>query len=474
MAHPKVTPTKPLPKIYHIFRMVVTGFLIFIILLIIITISGIAIFDYHYKGKIYPNVTVGNVYFGGQTQSDIKNYWMNKNSPFEKATFEFKFGDMVATASGSDLDLGYDSDLSALQAYLIGRSGNILTDINSRLLTKSINLSPLFHWKSDVLDQILENMSNNINIPATDALFAFKNGRVTSFKPSSDGRILNLDKTKKKFVETITTVPHVATSSFTINLAVDIVKPNVTTNKANSYGIKELIGRGYSEFAGSINGRIHNVALAADRFNGVLIPPGTIISFNQTLGDVSAATGYQQAYIIKNGRTVLGDGGGVCQVSTTLFRAAMDAGLPILERHAHDYRVHYYEEGGFKPGVDATVFDPSADFKIQNDTENYILIQTKTDLDKLTLEFDLYGTSDGRKSLLSNYKLWDITPPPPDLYQDDPTLKVGVVKQVDFTAWGAKASFDYKVTRENETLQNTTFVSNYRPWQAIYLRGTMP
>ena len=100
----------------------------------------------------------------------------------------------------------------------------------------------------------------------------------------------------------------------------------------------------------------------------MLIPPGGTISYNEIVGDISAATGYQPAYIIKDGRTILGDGGGVCQVSTTLFRAGLSAGLPILERHPHAYRVHYYEEGGYKPGLDATVFAPGVDLKMKNDT----------------------------------------------------------------------------------------------------------
>jgi vancomycin resistance protein YoaR len=251
------------------------------------------------------------------------------------------------------------------------------------------------------------------------------------------------------------------------------VRPTVTTDKANTFGVKELISSGYSEFAGSATGRIHNIALAAGRLNGVLIKPGETFSFNEAVGDISAATGYQSAYIIKDGRTVLGDGGGVCQVSTTLFRAALNAGLPIIERHAHAYRVHYYEEAGFKPGLDATVYGPTYDLKFKNDTPASILIQTKTDVTNLSLTFDLYGTSDGRKAQISNQKLWGVTQPPPDLYQDDPTLARGVVKQVDFAAWGANASFDYLVTRNGQTLQKDTFVSNFRPWQAVYLRGIL-
>ena len=151
-------------------------------------------------------------------------------------------------------------------------------------------------------------------------------------------------------------------------------------------------------------------------------------------------------------------------MSTTLFRAALNAGLPIVERRAHAYRVHYYEEGGFKPGLDATIYSPSVDFKFTNNTAQSILIQTKIDIDNLNLTFMLYGTSDGRKAEILNHKVWGESSPPAPLYQDDPTLPKGVVRQVDFSAWGANASFQYKVTRRGEILEDTTFTSNFRPW----------
>ncbi|MCL5935535.1 MAG: VanW family protein, partial [Firmicutes bacterium] len=188
------------------------------------------------------------------------------------------------------------------------------------------------------------------------------------------------------------------------------------------------------------------------------------------VGEVSAATGYKQAYVIKSGRTVLDDGGGVCQVSTTLFRAALKAGLPIPERTGHAYRVGYYEQGGFPPGMDATVFAPSVDLKFKNDTPNYLLLQAYTVANNLYI--DIYGTSDGRVTSLSAPKVTNQTPPPPDLHQDDPTLPRGTVQQVDWAAWGANVSFTRKVTRGDETLVSETWNTSYRPWQAVYLVGT--
>jgi len=147
------------------------------------------------------------------------------------------------------------------------------------------------------------------------------------------------------------------------------------------------------------------------------------------------------------------------------------AGLPIEERAAHAYRVGYYEVK-YQPGFDATVFQPSPDFKFRNDTNAYILIQTVYDEKAQYLSFELYGTSDGRKVEISKARVWDVTPPPPDLYQDDPTQPVGKVVQTEHAAWGAKVAFDWKVTRGDEILQQKTFYSNYSPWQAVFLRGT--
>ena len=213
--------------------------------------------------------------------------------------------------------------------------------------------------------------------------------------------------------------------------------------------------------------------MAASRINGTLVKPGETFSFNNALGDVSQFTGYRQAYIISGGKTILGDGGGVCQVSTTLFRALLNGGLPINERTAHAYRVGYYEQNS-PPGLDATVYGPTPDLKFTNDTPGHILITAKADSKNLSLVFELYGTSDGRKSTISNPVVSNITPALPTVYQDDPTLPMGKTKQIDYAAAGARVTFNYSVERNGENIYKKTFVSNYRPWAAVYLKGTGP
>lgn len=315
------------------------------------------------------------------------------------------------------------------------------------------------------LRKYLNDIALQIDRPVEEPLFEFDPAsptRIKEFKPPIEGQELNIEKAGDKITQAILTP-----GQNNIELPVEITQPK---NKlVNEMGIKEQIGLGQSNFGGSIANRIYNVGHGAAKINGVIIAPDETFSFNQTVGDITAATGFKQAYVIKSGRTVLDDGGGICQVSTTLYRAVLNAGLPVVKRTAHAYRVGYYEQG-YPPGLDATIYYPSIDFQFKNDTGHHILIQAYVEGTSMTV--NLFGTSDGRISTVSTPKIISQTPPLPELRQDDPTLPKGTVKQVDWAAWGAKVVFSRTVTRNGETLINETVNSNYRPWQAVYLVGT--
>jgi vancomycin resistance protein YoaR len=320
--------------------------------------------------------------------------------------------------------------------------------------------------KSDGDQGYIATLASKIDAPVKEPLFNFdpsSPNRIKQFQPPTEGHALDRQKTLDLLTQELN-----SNNQNAIALPVNTVVPE---NKlTNDLGIKELIGHGESNFGGSIDNRIFNVKLAASRLNGVLVSPDEEFSFNKTVGDISAATGYKQAYVIKSGHTVLDDGGGVCQVSTTLFRAILNSGLLITARTAHAYRVHYYENGGYPPGVDATTYYPSVDFKFKNDTGHYILVQAY--YEGLNLYVDLYGTSDGRVSTVTKPIITSSTPAPPDIRQDDPTLPKGTVKQVDWAAAGANVVFKRTVVRNGQTIIDESFHSNYRPWQAVYLVGT--
>ena len=319
----------------------------------------------------------------------------------------------------------------------------------------------------------LSEVSIALDSEPRNPVFVEDEGKVKEFNPSKEGVSVQKEKLLTDAIDAFIKLENTDDKVITIDIPVKITEPPLKTGQINNLGIKELIGVGKSTFKGSIPGRVHNVDLAASRLSGVLIKPGEIFSFNAALGDVSKYTGYKSAYVIKDGKTILGDGGGVCQVSTTLFRAALDAGLTIIERHAHSYRVYYYEQDS-GPGLDATVYAPTTDLKIQNDTPGHILIQAFADTKNLTLRFELYGTSDNRVATVTKPIIVSSVAPAEDVYQDDPTLPAGTLKQVEHKAWGAKVVFKYTIAKDGQEALSKDFVSNYRPWQAVYLRGTAP
>ncbi len=323
----------------------------------------------------------------------------------------------------------------------------------------------------DNITKWVANFTQKVNRLPLDALFEFKNNSLVVIRSSQSGRQIDEEALVGIIEEGIEKLITGTKTNQVYQLPITVKPAQITAEEADNLGIKEKIGYGESYYRGSSASRIHNIKTAAEKLNGQLIAPKETFSFNKAIEEISAQTGYQTGYIIKDGQTIPGIGGGVCQVSTTIFRTILDAGLPIIERHPHAYRVAVYEQESH-PGLDATVFAPSPDLKFANDTGYYILIQTQFLPQEWKLIIEFYGTHDGRQSNLSGFRLWDIAPPPPALYIDDPSLPKDEIKQIDWAAYGAKASFDWEVVRDGKILQKETFYSYYQPWQAKYLKGT--
>ncbi len=310
----------------------------------------------------------------------------------------------------------------------------------------------------------VETLEQEVNMLPRGRVVETHDDQVVDFEITQSGQELNVNTFEREFGKALLTGTP-ATVELSVQETNDLADPL-------KYGIFALLGEGTSKYTGSAEARIHNLSLAAERANGVLVPPGSVFSFNESVGDISKETGYATAYVISRGRTVLGDGGGVCQTSTTLFRAVLDAGLPVISRHPHAYRVYYYEIDS-DVGFDASIYQPSLDFQFKNDTTNYVLVQSFQDKKNQLLGFKLYGTPDGREVEISKATVTNVSPPPEPLYQDDPELPKGQTKQVDFAAWGATASFNRVVKDKfGEVMYTDTFTTNYQPWQAVYLVGT--
>jgi vancomycin resistance protein YoaR len=246
--------------------------------------------------------------------------------------------------------------------------------------------------------EYVKSIAPNVDRAPIDARFQFNGNRAEIFTPSVPGRVLNIDASARNIQTAL------SSGVTTTQLVINKVEPDITLEKINALGIDTLIGHGESNFSGSSPARIQNIRTSSKRFNGLILKPQEEFSFNTVLGSVEAVDGYAEEKVIKNMKLQYELGGGICQVSTTLFRAAIAAGFPILERRPHAFPVQYYNPQGF----DATIYPGVTDFRFVNNSENHIIIQTKIVGTKIS--FEIYGRDDGREVTVTSPVQYDIQP----------------------------------------------------------------
>ena len=305
---------------------------------------------------------------------------------------------------------------------------------------------------------ITKDLSSRFDQEAEEPRFKIVSGRMSFWQSGVEGRKINLEKSAEKIVQEI-----LEKKSTEIDLELEIIP--IVSMEEGDIVIKELLGTGHSNFAGSSASRKKNITVGANSVQGLLIKPGEEFSLVKQLGDVSEASGYYPELVIKGNKTVREFGGGLCQVATTLFRSALATGLPITARQNHSYRVSYYEPAG----TDAAVYIPNPDVRFINDTKNYILIQSR--ISGNDIYFDFWGVKDGRVASSTKPTIFNIAKPAPKKTIVSPDLKPGETKCTESAHNGADAFFDYTVTYADGQVVTKRFKSHYVPWQAVCLVG---
>jgi vancomycin resistance protein YoaR len=307
-----------------------------------------------------------------------------------------------------------------------------------------------------------------------DARFIFNDDthELEVIKPAVIGRTLQVQNS----IDSIN--QQIAQGAHQVELQYDFTNPEIGNDKkAADLGITQLVSQQTTYFYGSSEARIQNIVTAAARFHGLLVAPGEVFSMVDNIGDISLDSGFAEALIIFGDRTIKGVGGGVCQVSTTLFRTVFFGGFPIVERYPHAYRVSYYEynaAGQRDPnlvGLDATVYAPIVDFKFQNDTPYWLLMETYVDVAARSITWKFYSTSDGRTVDMQTKGPQDIVKAPDDVYEENPEFSKGEVKQVDYSADGATVSITRIVTRDGVVIYHDDIITKYQAWAAVYQYG---
>ena len=335
----------------------------------------------------------------------------------------------------------------------------------TRVLT-ALEVAKLFRIKNGSLEAApeniqdrLERIANAFDQPARGARYVRYQGQLV-VKPEARGWKLDLKTAGSLLSEEI-----LRPDANEVILPVIGDEPRVASATLPKPTGLTLISEATTTYYGSSRERMINVATATGKLDGYVVPAGQEFNFNEAVGPIELENGFAEALVISAGRTVKGVGGGVCQASTTAFRALYKAGLPVLERNQHAYRVHWYDP---LVGLDAAVYQPSLNLRMQNDTSGPLLIRTETLPGRTTVR--VYGQPTNRKVVISNASILSRTPHPPPAYEFDPTLLPGVRKQVDWAEDGFRVRVTRTVIDANGSKTDVT-ASDYRAWRAVYAIG---
>lgn len=369
-------------------------------------------------------------------------------------------------------------DLEPLMPTVQGLFKNDPPEIKSKDKTWTIDYLTLASWimveKQDDQTKLLlngfeitkwlDNTAKQISTNPQDAEFelAEDGKKVVKFALAKEGLALPRKENAEQIAKMIL-------RGETPELILHRILPKIlNTKEATTYGIKELIGQGHTNFSGSPSNRIKNIGRGADLLYGELIEAEEEFSLLGHLAPFTLENGYLAELVIKadEGRTIPEIGGGLCQIGTTMFRTVLNSGLPVTERRNHSYRVSYYEP---PVGMDATIYSPSPDFKFINDTSNWLLLTAHIDGNDIT--FKLWGTKDGRKIEMTEPESFNFRKPPEKKVIETLDLPVGKIRCTERAHTGSDAKFTYTVTYPDGEVKEKEFFSRYRPWQEVCLIG---
>jgi vancomycin resistance protein YoaR len=321
----------------------------------------------------------------------------------------------------------------------------------------------------DAVDALVSKIASAIDQQATEAHLV-ESGAYSRIVKADDGNTVDQAALRHLIVEAIRS----GQDEVEIPVATTHVDDDIRS-LMTEYGITDLLATGSSDFSGSDLGRDTNVRLAAQLLDGILIAPGDAFSFNQALGSIADIEGFVPAGATEGGIPGSAVGGGVCQVSTSIFRAALQAGLPITEWWPHAFRSIYYEQGGWAPGFDASIQQPDddplsgPDLKFENTTDGWLLIRV-TATSASELKVSLFGTNPGYSVVISDPVYQDVFPADNTPIEEiDETLNEGTVELWQPARDGVTMVVYRTVYAADGTvLIDESFVSTYRQQGPVY------
>ncbi len=339
------------------------------------------------------------------------------------------------------------------------------------LVDVSLDRKALAKWLS-------QRLRSEIDRDPVDAVVAWNGKRIFAVRDSQDGAKLKPQ-----------TLAEAVINSFfgdhaPVRVPVAVLEPRIDSSNLESLGITTRLAVGTSNFDGSNEGRAENIRVGAEKLNGTLIAPGEIFSFNHAIGVISEENGFVEAPVIDGERIGRDVGGGICQVSTTVFRAALFAGMPIEEWWPHRYRLGFYELDGWTPGLDASILQPEGDpfsggdFIFRNVTDGWLLIEAYTDGPRVVII--IYGPDTGWNVKVSDPIYGEEYQPTEDLEIVDEKLDPGTIMQTEYAQKGLDVTYYRDVyDRDGNLLRHDEFTTHFYPRGNVWkvspdMRGQSP
>ncbi|MQL52150.1 vanomycin resistance protein VanB [Desulfofundulus thermobenzoicus] len=411
--------------------------------------------------KVFPGVRAASVDLSGLDRDGCRRALASLEGELSSSPVVLLYQDRSWKLSPGEIGLHLDGETMISAAFKAGREGNWWRQWMERRRIKQegfpVPLAVVIN--KEQFNRRMDALSREIATPPRDAAFRIRPDDTVEIIPGAEGMQVDGEKAYRDLLAALSTGKNPQ-----VELALVKVAPRVTTAQVEAMGLKGLLSSYTTRFDAGYTDRTYNIRVAAAALDGLLVPPGQEVSFNKVVGPRSSEAGYKNAQVIVNNRVVDGLGGGVCQVSSTLYNAVLLANLEVLDRTNHSLPVAYVPMGR-----DATVVYGTLDFRFRNNTESYIYVRSFVQGGQLT--FKIYGNTDYKVPVEIRTRVTEVREPKV-VRQPDPDLKRGeeVVKQKGARGYRVEAQ---RVVREKGVVHTENLpVSIYEPVDQIVAVGT--
>ncbi len=435
-----------------------------IIVLISFLICIIAIsFFILYRDTIYNGIEIEGVDVSGLSTVEARKK-LEKQFESEQTAkkIQFAYGTKIWDISTQEIDYSYDYTKALQEAYEVGRKGNYFQRLIEVLSLYRepyvIQLEPIYD--AGKLDAVLEKLRSEIEQPPKNAQISRQGGKFV-IQDEQIGLQLNIKKLKSLLEKDISKLKYAEEIRF--DIPVDVVSPKITSESLST--IEDLLGKYTTRFSTSNSKRIQNIRLATKAINGTVLLPSEVFSFNDVVGPRTKDRGYQDAPVIFQGELVDGLGGGVCQVSSTLYNATLLSGLKVVERIKHSIPSTYVPKGR-----DATVSYGIIDFKFENNLSHPIYLEAY--ISGNALNICVYGKKTTNQTIQIHSVENEVVKRDVEV-KYDPNLPEGQERIEQKGRDGYKVT-TYKIIYENGVEIRRERISNdyYKPQKQIVVKGT--